>query len=149
MSDAFRVSAPDLKQFGDRAGQAAKLVKPEMRTAMQRSVLMVQREAQRETPVVTGTLRRSLTTEATPERGTVGTNIPYARAVHDGRGEVRPVRAKVLRWVTADGTVVFARRSGPTRGKPFLFGPFRRLQPQIRKEFAQVPKRILAKLGGR
>ena len=149
MSDAFTVSAPDLKQFGDRAGQAAKLVKPEMRTAMQRSTLMVQREAQRETPVVTGTLRRSITTEASAERGTVGTNVPYAKAVHDGRVEAVPVMKKALRWIAPDGSVVFSMRSKATKGKPFLKDAFERLKPQIRREFEQVPKRIFAKLGGR
>lgn len=40
----------------------------------------------------------------------------YWPAVNDGRGPVRPVRAKVLRFVTKDGKVVFtkfARASAP------------------------------------
>ncbi len=145
----LRIDTENIDQFAAAMAASPKHLKAEMQGAMQRSVLMVERDAKAATPVKTGNLRRSITSTATPTEGKVGTNVPYARAVHDGRGEVRPIRAKVLRWVAPDGTVVFARRSGPTRGKPFLLEPFTRLIPQIRREFQQVPKRVFAKLGGR
>jgi HK97 gp10 family phage protein len=53
---------------------------------MSRIVLTVQGNSQRVTPVKTGTLKRSETTrvEAGGNRGIVGTNVSYARFVHDG-----------------------------------------------------------------
>lgn len=38
-------------------------------------------------------------------------DTPYTQYVFAGRGVVRPVRAKALRWVTSAGVVVFAQRS--------------------------------------
>lgn len=54
---------------------------------MSRITLTVQRNSQRVTPVRTGNLRRSETTrvERAGERGVVGTNVRYARAVHRRR----------------------------------------------------------------
>lgn len=51
---------------------------------MQRATLLALRESQPETPVDTGTLRRSETTrvEAGGLRGFVGTNVEYAPFVH-------------------------------------------------------------------
>ena len=53
---------------------------------MTRIVLTVQGNSQRVTPVKTGTLKRSETTrvEDGGNRGIVGTNVSYARFVHDG-----------------------------------------------------------------
>lgn len=53
---------------------------------MQRIVLTVEAQAKRNSPVVTGNLRRSITSrvEGAGERGVVGTNVVYAQAVHDG-----------------------------------------------------------------
>ena len=58
-----------------------------MRTQlMQRIVLTVEGQAKRNAPVRTGLLRRSITSrvEEAGARGVVGTNVSYARYVHDG-----------------------------------------------------------------
>lgn len=56
---------------------------------MQRVVLTVEGNAKRVTPVDTGTLRRSLYSKVeTPERGVVGSNVNYARFVHDGTSKM-------------------------------------------------------------
>ncbi len=142
----FTIDASEFQRFAATMAGAPAIVKREQLMAMQRSVLEVQGEAQRVTPVVTGTLRRSITTTATPLEGTVGTNVPYARAVHDGRREVRPVNARVLHWVAPGGQSVFAMRSRATSGNPFLLAPFNRLRPAIRAEFLAALKRIAAQL---
>lgn len=53
---------------------------------MQRVVLTVESNSKRVTPVRTGHLRRSINSrvEASGERGIVGSNVIYARFVHDG-----------------------------------------------------------------
>lgn len=50
-------------------------------------VAVVERNVKKRTPVVTGTLRRSITgrVEAAAERGVVGTNLIYARPVNRRR----------------------------------------------------------------
>ena len=70
--------------------------------------------------VDTGRLRTSLQVVLTPEPSVrVGTDVEYARYVHEGRGEVVPVNARVLHWVGPTGAV-FAKRSRPYGGNPFL-----------------------------
>lgn len=58
-------------------------------TLLQRLVLIVEKHAKTRTPVRTGTLRRSITsTVQGANRGIVGTNVAYARFVHDGTGRM-------------------------------------------------------------
>jgi hypothetical protein len=54
------------------------------RRLMSRIVITVEGNAKRVTPVRTGTLRRSITSEVigTGEKGIVGTNVRYAPTVH-------------------------------------------------------------------
>lgn len=79
-------------------------------------------------PVDTGRLRSSITTTQPRMVGrrltvTVGTNVNYARYVHDGTRAhvVRAVRRKALRFTVA-GRVVFSRyaRIPARRGRPYL-----------------------------
>lgn len=77
-------------------------------------------------PVRTGRLRSSITVEppervsATNLKGGVSSNVEYAYWVHEGRGPVRPVRARVLHWVSPGGEDVFRPYAGPAAGQPFL-----------------------------
>lgn len=73
-------------------------------------------------PVRTGDLRDSLDmTMGTPYRFTIYSGIFYAKFVEKGRGWVRPVNKKVLRWVDhATGRVVFAKASRPSKPNPFM-----------------------------
>lgn len=85
-----------------------------------------------EAPIDTGLLRASHS--ADPPRKTdrgwairFRAEVFYAIIQHEGRGEVRPVRAKALRWVNKAGVVVFAQRSGPVAENPWLYRAFIRL----------------------
>lgn len=77
-------------------------------------------------PILTGDLRKSIQQYLLgPKSAAVGSNISYARAVHDGRGEVtiRPKKAKVLAWKDPKtGQMVFRKKAvQPSReGQPFL-----------------------------
>ena len=80
----------DVGEFGDRM-QKASIKKLDM---LQRIAFLVQANSQRVTPVDTGTLKRSQYTKVDPSGAwaLVGTNIAYARPVHDGTSkmEARP-----------------------------------------------------------
>lgn len=87
-------------------------------------------------PYDTGTLRRSIIADFSKGglRGSVGSNVPYAR-IHDQGGtikahEILPKRGKFLRF-TANGVEVFAkkvrkpsRKVLPYRGKGYLTPAF-------------------------
>lgn len=61
---------------------------------LKRMTITAEGAAKKVTPVLTGTLRRSIThrVESTGSHGVIGTNIEYARYVHDGtsRMQARP-----------------------------------------------------------
>lgn len=79
----------------------------------------------------TGRLRASIATVMVTRDGApaclVGTDVSYARFVHDGTGvhgprhqRIRPRRAKVMRWRTRTGGYRYARSTQGMVANPFL-----------------------------
>jgi hypothetical protein len=101
---------------------------------MRRLTLIVEAEAKRQSPVRTGNLRRTITSrvEQGGDRGIVGTNARYARAVHDGRGPV-VAKGKALRFKVGKQTV-YRKRVGPAKGNPFMERAMRAARPQLERE---------------
>jgi len=91
------------------------------------------------TPIDTGALRASATFDQQiyrdaqsriirfrfPARSSEGKE--YAQIVFAGRREVRPVRAKALRWVTKSGAVVYAQKSRAVPPNRWTLRVFRQL----------------------
>lgn len=101
-------------------------------------------QARRNCPVDEGRLRASLGREiirhGSTVVGRVGTNLPYAVFIHEGtgiyagKGPIRPVRARVLRWPVknnsgrgrrryragATAAYAYARQVKGQPGRPFL-----------------------------
>lgn len=131
------------------ARQLAGLVSSAKQTAMQRAVLVVEAQAKRESPVKTGTLRRSITSrvERGGDRGVVGTHLRYARSVHDGSRPhiIRPKRAKALFWRGARHPVTSVNHPG-NRANPFFVRALERVRPQVERELAAWGDRILARV---
>lgn len=68
----------------------------------------------------TGALAASVNTiKRSDSEWSVGTDLPYAKYVKNGRGVVRPVRAKALHWVD-NGQDVFAMRASATKPNDFI-----------------------------
>lgn len=100
---------------------------------MRRRANNVRNTARRLAPVDNGTLKNSITMQITSEAGElvarVGTNIKYARFVHDGTGlygprkqVIRPRQAKALRWKV--GAVVGAPGRASKRTVGYAFAKF-------------------------
>lgn len=116
------------------------LIAAPLRTALTRSALLVQGEAQKLVPVDTGNLRRTIThrvdSAPIPTFAIIGTNAPYAIYVHEGRrpGKMPPVQA-LLGWARRHGVnpYVLARAIGRRgiRGRPFLRNALQRMRGQI------------------
>lgn len=109
------------------------------RDAMQRAVLVVEAQAKREAPVRTGNLRRTITSrvERGGDRGVIGTNATYARAVHDGSRPhlIRPRQAKALYWKGARHPVRVVNHPG-SRGNPFFERAIQASRAQVARELA-------------
>lgn len=162
----LHLTIPALNNLIQRFKGADKIVTEELATAGKRAGFLVERQAKQFAPVDTGTLRRSITSTGSPFGTTVaplavttlvGTNVPYARAVEFGRGAgtTPPPAAPIARWLARKGgdpkaayavARAIGRRGIP--GRSYLLKAFAQLTPQIRAEFAQVPKRVIARLSG-
>jgi hypothetical protein len=51
---------------------------------------------------------------------TIGSPLPQAHYIEDGRGEVRPVTRKFLRFTLPDGTIVFTKRAKAFHADPYM-----------------------------
>ncbi|SDP76996.1 phage virion morphogenesis protein [Desulforhopalus singaporensis] len=76
-------------------------------------------------PFLTGDLRKSIQTESLGlGQASVGSNLSYARAVHDGRPAmtIRPKKGKYLKFNVGGQDIFVKEVHQPARkGKPFLF----------------------------
>lgn len=117
------------------------LVKNAKRIAMQRVVIAGEGLMKREVPVKRGTLRRSVTSrvEQGGNRGVIGTNLKYARAVNDGSRPhiIKPKRAKALFWQGARHPVKVVHHPG-TRANDFMSRTRERLRPVAERELGAV-----------
>jgi phage gpG-like protein len=164
--DAFHMDIPGLSGFVQRFKGADKIVLDELQKAGKRAGLAVEAGAKRIVAVDTGNLRRSITSTQSPFGTTVtplmtttlvGTTVPYARVVEFGRGagKTPPPSGVIAAWLSRKGgdpkaAYAVARAIGARgiKARAFLFNTFEQLKPQIRQEFDQVPKRVIARLRG-
>ncbi len=125
--------------FDSIAAQLRTLVTSAKQAAMQRAVLVVEAFAKREAPVKQGTLRRSITSrvERGGDRGVIGTNLRYARPVHEGSRPhtIRPTTAKALFWKGARHPVKVVRHPG-SKANPFLTRAADRSRAAVERELA-------------
>lgn len=106
MATAVAIDASEIAAFASRAEQATVVLETEFGTAMTRSIAAVQRDAMANTPVSTGTLRRSYVPRTTPFLGTLtNTADPYARVIEEGRrpGAAMPPPGSLLKWMDRRG----------------------------------------------
>jgi hypothetical protein len=139
-------------EFSGRMLRSRQVVSEELRAGVDRCTALGERGSKQEVGVRTGHLRRSITTSRAVfaggvARGSWGTNVPYARVHHDGRGPVVATNAKALRFVV-NGRVLYRKRVGPAKGNPFLRSVAARLRPRFVREFDVARNRIVVRLAG-
>jgi hypothetical protein len=154
MSD-FQIDTHEVTKLAQEFSRAQPIIREEMLAGMNRVVLVVERSAKANVPVLTGTLRRSISHNVTAAAGnvtaTVSAKTPYARAIEEGRPEVTilPKKGKYLVF-EIDGEVIFARKVvQPARAaQPYLKPAITKNRAAIEREFAHaVPQRIIRRLG--
>lgn len=72
--------------------------------------------------VWTGELYNSIETEGGSLSYSIGSNLDgYSpNVIENGRGDVYPIHASFLHYVTRDGDEVFSRHSGPFKADPYV-----------------------------
>jgi phage gpG-like protein len=144
----IHIDSSQVDALAKRYRGAGAIVQSEMLGAMKRSTFRLEGQAKKEAPHKTGTLRRSITSDpVTSTLGIVGTNIPYAKWVHNGRGPITAGPGKMLRFKIG-GTVLFRKSVGPAKANPFMRRAMQSQRGAIRAEWQQMAARIAAKLRG-
>src|SRR4029453_19239113 len=89
---AFTIDTAAVERLQRSLAGAEPGIRQEMVAGMQRGAVTVEGSAKRFAPVVTGNLRRSITHNVTALGANIvariGTNVPYAIYVEEGRGAV-------------------------------------------------------------
>ena len=158
MSD-FEIVVTGADELIARFRKAPEIVKTEMIKGVDRLTFAGQATSQKEAPVDTGNLRRSITqTKASFAGGSVsgawGTNLPYAKYVEFGRGPGKmPPAGALSGWIRRHGggsEFVIRRAIGRkgTKGKHFMQKGRVFVQPRVKAEFDAVAQRIASQLGG-
>lgn len=112
-------------------------IRENTRQAVVDAQIDVMTAAQRNAPVVTGTLRRSIIPDQPIEvedevwRGRVGPTVIYGR-IRELGGHIYPKRVRFLRWYGPDGKPVFARHVYQ-HGRPYLRPAVDEVGPLIRE----------------
>lgn len=156
--DAFEVDVSGAADLARRLAGAPAVLEREFGTAMERTALLFEGDAKRLAPVDEGRLRQSIAREVTPFLGTVGTNLPYARVVEEGRrpGAALPPPGVLLPWMRRHG--IPAELEYPVRlaiarkgiaAKRFFQQAFERNAPAARREFESAARRFVLAMGGR
>lgn len=162
---SFEVRIAELPGYVARMRSATLVMRREMTNAMRRAVLTGEGRSKRIVAAErrdTSHLLRGITSDVTQissgVRGVWGTTVPYGRVIHDGRrpGAAMPPQGALVGWMRRHGIPASAefvvRRAIARRGikaVPFLRRALQEVRPQIRREFEQVPKRVIAHLRGR
>jgi phage gpG-like protein len=135
---------------------AKSILDQELMTAMVRSTAAVQLDVQTAMPVWQGQARRSITTTATAQKGTIGTNLVHA-IVHGetGRraGAPMPPKGALLAWMASKGIPedreFVIRRAISRNGIPAsnsFTKSFQANEPLIRAEFQASLRRFVARV---
>lgn len=138
-----------MDDFTRVANQLVSLMTANTYRAMDRATLYLLGIAMREARVKTGALRRSHArrVEAGGARGVIGTNLRYARPLHEGYVPftIRPKTKKALFWKGARHPVARARHPG-WRGDPWLRRAADKGRPGVERELAGLFNAVLARV---
>ena len=145
------IDTSEIDRLAKELHGAERIIDEEMLRGMQRVALQVEASAKSLAPVQTGNLRRSITKNVTAHGQTItariGTNVPYARYVEEGRGPIEAGPGKVLRFEIG-GQVFYRKRVGPARARPYMKPALIANRAKIVREFQTVvPRRIVQRVG--
>lgn len=149
---AFTIDTDAVELLQRALAGAEPVIRQEMVAGMQRVALTVEGTWKRLAPVRTGHYRRSVTQNVVALGASIvariGTNVPYAIYVEEGRG---PIVARPGRWLRFTiGTEVFYRkRVGPAKGQHVAKRAIAVNRAAIVREFeTNMPQRIVRRVLG-
>ena len=154
-------NAAELKALFARAPDIAKKI---LRETLVKSAGIIESQSVQETPFDTSNLRKSIETDFSALgnfRVEIEPKADYAEAVHEGRGEIRPRRAKVLaaKWSKVSprtrakfanrksgSWIIFGKRSKATKPNRFMVRGLQKAKPQVKILFEKAERKIITAL---
>jgi hypothetical protein len=147
------LTSPNLEAVAARYNEAPAIVERESHLAMEKSVFYLEGQVKRLTPVVTGTLRRSVTGRSTTMGpvvlGLVFSPQNYAAVVERGARprQIFPRKKKALYWPGARHPVAYVNWPG-FRGRFMFQRGLEKSRPQINQFFDNALQIVSAYIDG-
>ena len=145
----YDITVKGVEAFMDKLQSSQEAIVAANLQAMEKSTLEVEARAKAKVPRVTGRLFASITHEASPEEGRVGTNVRYAPFVEFGTGLagplhhlIYPTRARYMTWLSGDKRV-FARFTRGMRAEPYLGPALDESRDRIFDNFRQAAQKLI------
>jgi hypothetical protein len=144
MSLDIKVKVNNIEQIKAAFGRAPQFMTKELAVAIRKTVLLIQAEAMKETPVKTGNLRASYKVLWEPLRGSVQPMASYAYLVHEGSKPhvIVPKNKKALFWTGAKHPVYSVNHPG-FKGNPYLQRGVDNSQEKVDQIFTQAVQNVL------
>lgn len=150
MAVNLTIKIDGLNELRERFKRVPSVVGPELERATKKAGAVLLGTSKKESPVRTGTLRRSINMEYKPIQVSVFTNLVYAVPVHEGyrAHTIYPRRAKALRFKTRGGEIVYVKRANIPRfrGNPFMKRAVQKEENRINKIFSEALNSITQKI---
>jgi HK97 gp10 family phage protein len=121
MAEAISITITNLPQIRAAFGKAPRLMTTELNTAIKKTIFTIQGKSMRNTPVLTGRLRASTSSQFSNLRGEVGTHVNYDIFVHEG-----------TRFM---------------RARPYLRDAVQESNPEVNQYFTQAVDNVLNQIG--
>lgn len=153
---AFHIDIREITRLADgMSRESGRITRNELTTAMDKSTKHVETAARARVNNKTGNYSRSFQRQTkVSASGVLGiitnaaksaTGFVYAGALEWGRGPVRAIKAKALRFEIG-GRVIFAKSVGPAPAQHIMEFGLRDAEPRIQAEFIAAGDRIAARL---
>jgi len=147
MAQAITIKIKGLDKLQAAFRRSSGLVKLQLQKAISLSVALVNREAKKEAPVMTGRLRSGIRSKLSPLRGVIESTVKYGIFVHEGTTArtIKPVRKRALYWKGARHPVKSVRHPG-NKANPFMRRGAKIAEGQVQMIFQKAINNVTKQL---
>ncbi len=143
----MRITIPRLPELRKKFKKFPAWIAAGLSTAIKISAWEITREVQKETPVKTGSLKRSIVPRFSHLRAVIEPKAKYAIFVHEGTRPhtIFPTRKKALYWKGALHPVMSVQHPG-TKANRFMERGLDNAKPKVEATFKKVIDKTLKKI---
>ena len=138
------VEIPQAQEFLKALSRAPELTTRELHTALTKSAFEIERYSKEESPIKSGRLRSSISSDIRPLEAVISPRVNYAVFVHEGTQAHRifPTAKRALFWKGASHPVRSVMHTG-TKANPFMRRGLDRAEPAIDRHFDRALQNVV------